>query len=211
MRSGPLRDTASWALIALPVISGLWLAIGVGVLAALSPGYSHVSHFMSVLGAAGAPYAAWTNYAVFIPTELWFLGFLALLNARLPDRRLTRVSLILLATYAGLLMLAAGLPCDAGCNGGDDGQSAVHIAHMIAAAVAYPLALIGLFLLVLTLPQPSLLRRFALPSLAVGGGLFGAIIAVPEAQGLFQRLLEAWIYAQFIALGVHAALCLRPQ
>jgi len=211
LRSLPLRDTAFWALIALPVISGLWLAIGVGILAALSPGYSHVSHFMSVLGAAGSPFAAWTNYAVFIPTELWFLAFLALLNTRLPDRRLTRVSLILLAAYAGLLMLAAGLPCDAGCDGGDAGHSAIHIAHMIAAATAYPLALIGLFLLVLTLPRPSLLRRLALPSMAVGFGLFGAIIAVPEAQGLFQRLLEAWIYAHFIALGVHAALSLRPQ
>ncbi|WP_227513052.1 hypothetical protein [Tritonibacter mobilis] len=45
----------------MPVISGLWLAIGVGIIGALTPDYSHASQFMSALGATGAPYAAWVN------------------------------------------------------------------------------------------------------------------------------------------------------
>lgn len=67
--------THSLALIILPIISGLWLVIGVSIIGAHTTGYSHVSQFMSELGATGAPLAPWTNYSVFMPTEILILGF----------------------------------------------------------------------------------------------------------------------------------------
>jgi len=202
-----LRGMGLRAHILLPFISGMWLAIGVGIAGTLTPDYSHISQFMSALGSTGAPYAAWTNYAVFVPTEIWFLAFLVILNRRLGASRTRRFALLLLLAYAILLFLAAFLPCDAGCEspGGDQANTTVHMAHMIIAASAYPLALIALLILGLTTRSTSLLRRFALPAAGVGFCLFFAIVLLPEAQGLFQRLLEGWIYLQFLLLGDYVA------
>ncbi|WP_282121287.1 DUF998 domain-containing protein [Ruegeria atlantica] len=207
-------NSRSISLVVLPIISGLWLAIGVGIISALTPNYSHIDQFMSALGAVGAPLATWTNYAVFIPTEIWLLAFLARLNSCLPGSRTKRISILLLSAYAILLILAAFLPCDAGCDsrGSDENMTStlVHIAHMAIAVTAYPLALIGLLILSLTAPPNSLLRRLAPPATIVGFCLFITIFLMPLTQGLFQRLLEAWIYFQFISLGLYAASIL-PQ
>ncbi|TNJ42287.1 DUF998 domain-containing protein [Phaeobacter sp. B1627] len=212
LNSSPSVQAA--ALFGFPVLSALWLGIGVAVTGALTPGYSHISQFMSALGASGAPVAAWANYAVFIPAELWLLAFLAVLSARQPRSRSRRFSILILAAFAVLLILAAVLPCDAGCRGEASGDpaagSSVHLAHMVIAAVAYPLALIGLLPISLTASRSSLVRRLALPVTASGFCLYACIILFPEAQGLFQRLLEALIYAQIILLGRHEASAAAP-
>jgi uncharacterized membrane protein len=153
--------------------------------------------------------ATWANYAVFIPTEVWFLTFLVFLNKRCQHSKAKRFSIALLFAYAILLMLAALLPCDAGCHSAGSGDNltntTVHMAHMIIAATAYPLALIGLLVISLNAQRASFLRRFALLAAVVGFCLFCAIVLVADAQGLFQRLLEAWLYLQFILLGFYAA------
>ena len=105
-----LSQISSWnltrlALVALPVLSALWLAVGVGVIGALSVDYSHVSEFMSALGASGAPLANWANYAVFIPAELWLLLFLATLAVHLPYSRSKWFFVAALSAYAILLIL----------------------------------------------------------------------------------------------------------
>ncbi|SFQ97577.1 DUF998 domain-containing protein [Poseidonocella sedimentorum] len=207
MRPDHWVKTRPRGLVVLPILSGLWLAIGVGILGALTPGYSHITQFMSALGADGAPFAAWTNYAVFIPAEILLLAFLALLRASCEDSKATRVALICLFSYAALLIAAAVLPCDAGCQSAGEGASNTnaHIAHMAIAATAYPLALIGLVTLGLSAPKASPLRRVALPAALVGVGLFVAIAVFEDAQGLVQRLLETWIYLHFILIGKVAA------
>ena len=196
------------ALVILPLLSGLWLAIGVAIVGALTPNYSHVSQFMSALGAADAPFAIWVNYAVFIPAEGFLLGFLFLLKRRLPDSRTKRIAMVMLVAYAVLLIFAALLPCDVGCHtagsGGYPTNTLSHKLHMAIAAVAYPLALIGLLFMAVTLQPSSALRRFALPSAIIGFCLYVAIPSVADAQGLFQRLTEAWIYLQLTALGYSA-------
>ncbi|SNR65988.1 DUF998 domain-containing protein [Puniceibacterium sediminis] len=209
MRLNSWHELNTLALAGLPILSGLWLATGVGVIGALTPGYSHIGQFMSVLGASGGPLAAWVNYLVFIPAEIWLLAFLAVLNAQPPRSRSRRFSIVILATYAVLLMAAALLPCDTGCQAKDSGgnlsASSVHVAHMAISAIAYPLALIGLLPLGLAAHGTSLPRRLALPVTALGTCLFLAIILIPDAQGLFQRLLEALIYLQIILLGRYEA------
>lgn len=204
-----MRGRQPRALFLLPTISGLWLAIGVSIVGTLTPGYSHISQFMSALGAVGAPLATWTNFAIFIPTEIWFLGFLVILNRRLQHSGTSRIAVCLLFAYAILLILAAFLPCDFGCNtmSSDHNQTntAVHLIHLTVAAIAYPLAVIGMFFLNVATLRTSFLHRFSVPTMILGFCLFFAIILVPDAQGLFQRLLEAWLYLQFILLGFYAA------
>lgn len=201
------------ALVVCPVLSALWLAVGVGVIGALSVGYSHVSEFMSALGASGAHLANWANYAVFIPAELWLLLFLATLAVHLSQSWSKWVFVVVLSAYAILLILLAILPCDAGCHietENDAPETSVHILHMIIAAIAYPIALIGMLPLSLSAPRNTYLNRLALPVTAVGFCLIGAIVLVPDAQGLFQRFMEALIYIQLIFTGWYAS-SLRPK
>lgn len=208
-KSMMLRDKHSLGLIILPIVSGVWLAIGVGLIGSQMPNYSHLSQFMSVLGADDAPYAKWANFAVFLPAEIIIIAFLALLNSCAPHKWANRMGLPLLFAYAILLALAAFLPCDAAChNHGSDSNlqnTPVHIAHMAIAASAYPLALIGLLLVRLTSEQKTFLHYVVVPATIIGFCLFFAIILIPDAKGLFQRLLEALIYIQLILLGLSAA------
>lgn len=208
-KSMMLRDKHSLALIILPIVSGAWLAIGVGLISSQMLNYSHISQFMSVLGADGAPYAKWANFAVFLPAQIIIIAFLALLNSRASNKWVNRIGLPFLFAYAISLALAAFLPCDAAChNHGSDSNlqnTSVHIAHMVIAATAYPLALIGLLLLRLNSEQKKFLRFLVVPATIIGFCLFFAIILIPDAKGLFQRLLEALIYIQFILLGLSAA------
>ena len=194
--------------VALPVLSALWLAVGIGVIGGLSLDYSHVSEFMSALGASGAPFAHWTNYAVFIPAELWLLLFFGVLAVRLPHSKSKWFSITVLSSYAILLIFVAIFPCDAGCHSESDSNSPAttnHILHLILAAIAYPIAFIGILPLSLTAPRHTYLKRFALPITAIGFGLICAIVLVPDAQGLFQRLIEALIYVQLVSIGWYAA------
>lgn len=202
------RNLTRLALIAFPVLSALWLAVGVGVIGALSEGYSHVGEFMSALGASGAPFANWANYAVFIPAELWLLLFIAVLAVHLPQSRSKWFFVAVLSAYAILLILLAILPCDAGChieNENDAPETFVHVLHMTIAAIAYPIAFIGLLPLSLKAPSNTYLHGLALPVTAIGFGLICAIVLVPNAQGLFQRLVEALIYIQLIFTGWYAS------
>lgn len=202
------RNLTRLALVVFPVLSALWLAVGVGVLGALSEGYSHVSEFMSALGASGAHLANWANYAVFIPAELWLLLFIATLAVHHPQSWSKWFFVAVMSAYAILLILLAILPCDAGChieNKNDAPETSVHIIHMVIAAIAYPIALIGMLPLGLSAPRNTYLNRLALPITAVGFGLIYAIVLFPDAQGLFQRFLDALIYFQLIFLGWYAA------
>lgn len=202
------RNLARLALVAFPVLSAFWLALGVGILGAHSVGYSHVGDFMSGLGASDAPLANWANYAVFIPAELWLLLFIATLAVHIPHSRSKWFFVVVLAAYAILLILLAMLPCDAGCqieSEDDAPETSVHMLHMIIAAIAYPIAFIGMLPLCLSTPRNTYLNRLALPIATVGFGLISAIVLVPEAQGLFQRLTEALIYIQLIFIGWYAS------
>jgi hypothetical protein len=76
---------------------------------------------------------------------------------------------------------------------------------MTIAAIAYPIAFIGLLPLSLKAPNNTYLNGLALPVTAVGFGLICAIVLVPDAQGLFQRLIEALIYIQLIFIGWYAS------
>ncbi|MDX1737242.1 MAG: DUF998 domain-containing protein [Alphaproteobacteria bacterium] len=199
------------ALRALPVLSAAWLFIGVLIIGAFVPSYSHLSDFMSVLGATGAMYASWANYLVFIPTELVLLAFLFCLYRFRQQTFLSRLAIVVVSIYAILLMAAAFLPCDMGCLGDTDGQGASfsHKAHMTIATLAYPLGLVGSYMLCKAVSRRRKAPTFISLLTGVGIGLYVAIAIFPDVQGLSQRLIEAVIYGQLIYSGWSSALANR--
>lgn len=92
-----------------------WLFFGVLLTAMGHPGYSHLDHAMSQLGAQGAPtqsYSPWLNN---FPLGVLFLLFALGVGRAFATSRLALVSAGLIALH-GLASFATGyFPCDQGC------------------------------------------------------------------------------------------------
>jgi len=190
-------------LVLLPLLSFLWLAGGVFVAGLFYPGYSHVSQFMSELGATGTVHGSWVNLIVFAGAEVWILLFLVGATRTLAGNRPAIAGLLLVALYAGLLLTAASFPCDFGCR--PEAPSRSHLIHASAGVLAYVAGLCGLSLISVGLRRG---RHRLLPN---GTGtvlqLAGVVLVVgmllsEDMAGLFQRLLEALLYLWMIRIGV---------
>lgn len=83
---------------------------------ALTPGYSHLSQFLSELGASGAPHESLMNLAGILPSGLLTVAFAAGVFKR-TDPSAMAVAGCLLLVMAGIGRALAGLfPCDPGCT-----------------------------------------------------------------------------------------------
>lgn len=109
-------------------IAGPVLFAAVVVIAgAMQSDYSHTHHFISELGATGAPHAAIMNYAGFVPAGLLAAGFGFALARVLPRGTLFLASSALVVLF-GLGIATSGIiSCDLGCpqNGGS-AENAIH-------------------------------------------------------------------------------------
>lgn len=97
-------------MVILAVGLCVYLFVGVTLLAALRPGYSHVSDTISELGERGAPRAKLTGLCVFLPVGLglWQLGYL--IGQRSGDLALLSFSLGVGYVIGGLFPPDYGLP-----------------------------------------------------------------------------------------------------
>jgi hypothetical protein len=98
------------ALVALAAITVLIETIW---FASLQPGYSHISHTISELGATGALHARSVAYGFFLPVGLLVWLALWLVHVEVPDREVLPIFFAL--SFLGLgYAMAAFFPCDAG-------------------------------------------------------------------------------------------------
>lgn len=136
-----IRPLAFWSAV---VGYGLLLVLIVAGGAAW-PGYSHVSQFISELGATGAPQARLVNLGGFLPVGV-LLTLFAVLSAFLAPRSGPRVAgFLLLALFAVGYLGAAFFPCDVGCRPATPSFS--QMMHNLAGLAGYLGAPIGLILL----------------------------------------------------------------
>ncbi len=102
-------------LLGTGLLIPFWLTIGVGLTALAYPGYSHVDHALSRLGAVDAPtqgFSAWLNN---VPLGVLFVLVALGLARRFRTSRLAGLSAALILLH-GLASFATGLfPCDQGC------------------------------------------------------------------------------------------------
>lgn len=175
--------------------SYLWLAASVLIAGALYPNYSHISQFMSELGATNAPHGSLVNFVGFIGTEILFVAGLAFVATKLLKNKLNLIGFALLLCYPLLVTVAAFAPCDAYCR--PDEPSVSHTIHMISALLGYLCAIVGLFLLSRQSgsKEPSRILRIAsyiiAPLLVVA---FGSMTPDNPAAGAIQRIAETSLY-----------------
>ena len=177
----------------------LWAAVIV-LCGTLTPGFSHVTQYISELGERGSSTELLMRYGAFVPTGLMHLAFAGALALIFRNNRLGVIAAILLGVN-GLARIAAGFsPCDAGCA---ETGSLDQRMHSLSAAVGFLALAVSTVLWSVVLKRAPNLRNLSAYSVASGilGLAFLVLMAASAepgaARGLFERLssgvLSLWI------------------
>ncbi|MGH0029289.1 MAG: DUF998 domain-containing protein [Myxococcota bacterium] len=187
-------------ILTLSGIAGPLLFASVTVLCAqLRPDYSHVHAFISELGATDTPHAWLMNYAGFVPTGLFLVGFGASIKTGLRRQRAVTIGALLVVLFGAGVALSGLFSCDAGCP--QEGGSTQNLVHDRLAPFTFlsgSLAAISLGLGVRKLPLLRPIWIYSIASGVAGLGLLAAVASTLETReltGLWQRLLLAVLFS----------------
>lgn len=167
------------------------LILLVVVAGALTPGYSHVSQFISELGARDAPHEWGVRLAGFLPAGVLLLAFCGFALAALPRSTAATLGFVGLAFYAAGYLVAVAFPCDPGCR--PENPSLSQLIHNGGGMLGYLLAPVFLLLLARAAGSWPGGNKLAMAGYAAAGlALLGLISLSPASPvaGLSQRLLE---------------------
>lgn len=195
--------------LAAPMSLGLAVFLG----GSLYPGYSHVSQFISELGATGAPCPSVLNLGGLIPAgTLTFAFALAMYWTYRSGATLT-ISCAVVA-WAGLSQLTAGVfPCDPGCS--FEAMSRPAQIHALAGISASLSRFVAPLLFAVAI-RARHARLFG-PSLLLGAGALVAL-AVGFQQGadspyvgILQRLHMAFFFTWVVIVAIVGSARSRSQ
>jgi hypothetical membrane protein len=198
-----LRFTGIRALLLAGLAAPIVLIVAIVAAGDSEPGYSHVSQFVSELGAVGAAHQNPFNYG-----GLFFSGLLTVLFALgmylQVKPRAWFVASSLLVAVAGIGRLVAGVfPCDAGCAIGNMSNTAT--VHVVAGFFALTSGATAPLLLAVGLRRRGQNRLFwvsaglGCSSLILVTVLFGLGKGFPYV-GAVQRLALAAFYGWIVAV-----------
>lgn len=206
MKNLRVTRAAGFSLALLSAAAACVVLVIVVWAGAVTPGYSHVSQFISELGATDARSEMLVRFAGFLPAGLLLLAFCAVAFKALPKSGAAVFGLIGLAIYAAGYVTSAFFPCDPGCRPSEPSLS--QVIHNIGGLAGYFLAPGTLFVLA------RAARDWFDDSLLVTAGYLAAALALialltltPESPvvGLTQRLLELSMLGWVVLFGFRMA------
>lgn len=179
-------------LLGTGLLIPFWLTIGVGLTALAYPGYSHVDHALSRLGAVDAPtqgFSAWLNN---VPLGVLFVLVALGLARRFRASRLAGLSAALILLH-GLASFATGLfPCDQGCAPLQPSvsQQLHNLAGLVMFLSLTLASALWAWLGKRLLASPGLAAFSAICTLLalVTAGMMASAVADGQGFGLYQRL-----------------------
>lgn len=195
-----------WILVtvAILILCGIVLP---ETLSALWADYSSMSHYLSELGAVGAPHAAIINIFGFLPVALATAILLSVIAFRQLRTNRGRIGAVLVGIgLATGYLIAVFFPCDLRCPVQGSPRQAV---HNLAGLIQYPLGALGLILMGQDLKRHkgALGWLFILSGCAMAIGF--VMMILPDQHGLrgfWQRLGD---YSAFIVIARAATSGLR--
>jgi hypothetical protein len=192
------------AAAACGLAAAAWAFLVPSVAGCAIPSYSHVSQFISELGASGAPHGSLVSVAGFVVTGLLVLGFLGLARGVLPGRRLAATGAACLSLVGVAYLVSAAFPCDPGCPSAGSSAQAI---HNLFGLLEYLGAVSGLLLLAAAFRADAGWRRpaaaSAIAATLVVLGFAGMLLPALEAvRGISQRVAEASIFGWVAYLSV---------
>ena len=191
-----MRSTRFW--IALAVVT--WLYTVFLLPGMLRPDYSPLAQYISELGATGAPYAGWVNWAGYLPSGVFFAIALASFWRHWRPRGVQIAGLALLFCEPLAWIGSAIFPCDLGCPA--QGSLAQDL-HSLLAVFTYTGTALGVTLLACA-PGLRLWQRAGwLLLVALWLFAFAAMVTpdLADIRGLMQRLGEALMYGTQAVVG----------
>lgn len=176
--------------------------------AALKPGYSALSQYISELGASGSEHGRLISLGGFLPVGVLAALLLLVMAPRVPVDGASRLGYWLLMCEPVAWVGSALAPCDLGCP---DSGSISQLLHTLLGLATYPGTALALVLLA-TAPRMRPATRLLWIALAALWLLLFVLMALPSLQawrGLLQRLAEWCVYS---ALCIAAwRLCAMPR
>lgn len=170
-----------------------WVAIVTTGL--LTPTYSHLSQYVSELGAEGAPFRILMNYLGIIPFGLG-IGLFSIYSWRQLSTNLFHKASAIILMIAGFLFIVAGFySCDVGCSFYD--LSAEALVHNNSAFTAFILAFLAIITFMLGEIRNKSDKSFLGISIAMALGTMGSFYLMGSTgldspfRGLFQRVFLA--------------------
>lgn len=194
-----IRTIAFWSALIAYVLLAIMVVAG----GAAWPGYSHVSQFISELGATGAPHGRLVSLGGFLPIGLALTLFAVLAIFIEPRGVLRTLGFLGIVMFASGYTVAAFYPCDFGCR--PETPSPSQIIHNTAGLFGYLVAAPSLLALAVSSRKwPNAKTLFPLGVVgAVIAGVGFLTIGSPIA-GLGQRALEGavavWILTYAFSL-----------
>lgn len=167
------------------------------------PNYSHLSQFISELGANGAPHASLINFAGFLPAGVFICGFAVLAWLALPRSTASAFGMLGIALFGLGYIVATFYPCDAGCRpAAPSADQAIHNALGLLGYLTAPFTLALLGWKARSWPGGKALSIHGF--IAAVGAFIGISFLSPEFPyvGLAQRLLEVSVLSWIVACGL---------
>lgn len=181
-------------------------AIVVIICAAIRPGYSHISQFISQLGESGGPNTILMNYAGFmLPGVLIFLSGLGFAR-RLPRSALTVAGSLLVAIF-GLGIFAAGVfSCDPGCL--PENPSREGFLHNFVSLIAFSAMIAGVAVLGFQfrrMPGWQAFAGYSFVTAVVAAALLVGMVTVTAVMpviGLVQRVFLGFLFLWLVLVAI---------
>jgi len=165
----------------LPLAAFVYLFVGLFVLAARKPGYSHVLHTISEIGEVGAPDQRLVAWGLFLPVGLAFLPGAILLQNAVPA-----VAALCLCIAVGYLV-AAVFPCDPGSPVSGSARQGM---HNLGGAVEYIGGGLALLAAAKAFDVPGRIAGYVVLAVAIGL----TILPAGAPRGLLQRIGELVLF-----------------
>ena len=188
--TGSILMSKRW-LILVVIVTYLLMLVGG---AALKPGYSHISQYISELNATGTAFAQTIGWLGFIPFGLGSVLLLITVRPHAPVSGASAVGYWLLLAEPIAYIGSAFAPCDIGCP--SEGSISQNL-HNLLGLCTYLSTTLGLVLLSFT-PNLNKSTRFFWLFLAVTWfTLFGLMLdeSLSGQRGILQRLAEWIVYS----------------
>jgi hypothetical protein len=188
------------------VLGALWLLAMVIVGGATFPGYSHVSSYISELGANGAPQGWWVSYAGFLLVGVLICAFGIFAWLATPRSVLSTLGFIGVELFSIGYIASTFFRCDYGCR--PEEPSVSQMMHNTFGLLGYLFAPLMLLLLGLAARKwqgGGLVSAWAFGSAALALVSLGTMAPDSPFVGVSQRALEfavlSWIVVCALYLG----------
>jgi hypothetical membrane protein len=190
------------------VVGPLLFTLITVICAALRPDYSHISQFISELGATGSPNADLMNFAGFMASGLMIalLGFSLISN--LPKKFLPLTGSVLITVF-GIGVIIVGIFSNDFPEAPEDAGSLSNRIHNQVSLLMFLCVIIGIFMLGISFRKLPSWRRLWLYSVLSALVSFGLLVALINSTqtftytGTWQRLFLLSIFLWMGIAGLH--------